>query len=59
KLKEKLQSYGAKCVGSVSKKTDMLIAGDKAGSKLEKAQSLNIKIIDERELSVLLNNESK
>ena len=47
KAKEKLQQLGAKVAGSVSKKTDLVIAGEAAGSKLEKARSLDIDVIDE------------
>lgn len=52
---ERLEALGAKVTGSVSKKTDLVIAGEKAGSKLAKAQSLGIQVIeDEEELIRLL-----
>ncbi len=47
--KEKLESMGAKVAGSVSKKTRCVLAGADAGSKLEKARSLGIEVIDENE----------
>lgn len=47
--KEIIESYGGKASGSVSKKTDYVLAGDEAGSKLTKAESLGIKIISEDE----------
>ena len=53
--KDKLIALGAKVAGSVSKKTDMVIAGEAAGSKLAKAIELGIKVIDEEELINLLN----
>ena len=45
-----IQSHGGKAAGSVSKKTDYVLAGEAAGSKLTKAQALNIPIIDEQTL---------
>lgn len=53
-LKQKLEEKGAKFVGSVSKNLDVLFCGEKAGSKLIKAQSLGVKIIDENGLIKLL-----
>lgn len=48
--KEKLQSLGAKVAGSVSKKTSYVVAGEAAGSKLEKAEKLGVSVISEDEL---------
>src|SRR5207253_247464 len=45
----KIEARGGKVSGSVSKKTDFVLAGAEAGSKLEKAQKLGVKIIDEKE----------
>ncbi len=54
KLTERLQNMGAKVTGSVSKNTDLLIVGEKAGSKLDKAQQLGVETCDEEELKALL-----
>lgn len=60
-IKAELEEYGAKVAGSVSKKTDYVIVGSDAGSKLTKANELGIRLIEESELTVLLaelkNNE--
>lgn len=52
--KAQLVALGAKVAGSVSKKTDLVIAGEAAGSKLAKAQELGIMVIDEAEMVRLL-----
>ena len=49
-LTERLESLGAKVTGSVSKNTDLVIAGEKAGSKLDKANQLGVEVWDERRL---------
>jgi DNA ligase (NAD+) len=53
----KIEAAGGKVSGSVSKKTDFVVAGQDAGSKLDKAQKLGVKIIDEAELLKLCGGE--
>ncbi|MDM8569058.1 NAD-dependent DNA ligase LigA, partial [Thiotrichales bacterium HSG1] len=52
--KAKFQQLGAKITSTVSKKTDYVVAGEKAGSKLKKAEDLEVKILKEKELIELL-----
>jgi DNA ligase (NAD+) len=52
--KDKIQALGGKVTGSVSKKTDFVVYGDNAGSKLTKAQKLGIDTINEVEMQKLL-----
>jgi DNA ligase (NAD+) len=53
-FKELIEQNGGKVSGSVSKNTDYLLAGEKAGSKLKKAESLGVNILSEEKLAVLL-----
>jgi DNA ligase (NAD+) len=54
--KAKIEAAGGKVVGTVSKKTHYLVAGEEAGSKLDKARKLEIPVLDEGGLLVLLNS---
>ncbi len=55
--KQQLEDIGAKVTGSVSNKTDFLIAGEKAGSKLTKAQSLGVTVLTEDEWIAMMGEE--
>ena len=53
---EEIEKYGGKVASSVSKKTDFLLAGEKAGSKLEKAIKLGVQVLSESDFETLKNN---
>lgn len=53
-LSKMIENHGGKISSSVSKKTDYVVAGDSAGSKLTKAQSLGVKILDEAQIIIML-----
>jgi DNA ligase (NAD+) len=53
-IEELITQLGGRAASSVSKKTDYLVAGDKAGSKLAKAQELGVRVLDEAQFDALL-----
>lgn len=57
--KEKIEALGGKVTGSVSKKTDIVIAGEDAGSKLEKAEKLEITVWNETQMVEAIENSTK
>src|SRR5437763_436930 len=54
--KERIEAAGGKVVGSVSSKTNFVVAGEESGSKLDKAKTLGVPVIDEATLFSLLRN---
>jgi DNA ligase (NAD+) len=57
--KEEIERRGGKVSGSVSRKTDFVVAGDDAGSKLKKAQELGVRILDEQAFLQLLQGDAR
>lgn len=57
--KEKIEALGGKVTGSVSKKTDIVVAGEEAGSKLEKAEKLEITVWNEIQMVEAIENSTK
>jgi len=55
--KDRIQAVGGKVTGSVTRKTDFLVAGDMAGSKLTKAQNLEVTVLNEVELEKMLSDQ--
>ena len=58
-IKELIQQHGGRASSSVSKKTHFLVAGEAAGSKLDKAQELGVKVLSEDELSDMLESDEE
>lgn len=58
-LQQQIESLGGKVTGSVSKNTDYLLAGEKAGSKLDKAAKLQVTILDEKQFDKLITDSGR
>jgi DNA ligase (NAD+) len=52
-----IKSLGGKSAGSVSKKTDLVVVGESAGSKLDKARELGVKVVEEEEFMAMTRGE--
>jgi DNA ligase (NAD+) len=55
-MKALIEAAGGKVTGTLSKKTDYLVAGDKAGSKLSKAKDLGVEVLSEQQILALLSS---
>jgi DNA ligase (NAD+) len=55
-MKALIEAAGGKVTGTLSKKTDYLVAGDKAGSKLSKAQDLGVEVLSEQQIRTMLSS---
>jgi DNA ligase (NAD+) len=56
-MKKMIEDAGGKVSGSVSKKTSFVVAGEEAGSKLDKAKELGVKVVDEKKMLAMLNSD--
>jgi DNA ligase (NAD+) len=58
-IEDLIKQLGGKATGSVSKKTDYVVAGDNAGSKLDKAKQLGVQVLNEQEFEKLIGHDGK